>query len=36
LHATIFYALGIPAEAQLTDQLGRPLPISDGRALPLF
>jgi hypothetical protein len=36
LHATIFYALGIPAEAQLTDQLGRLLPISDGRALPLF
>jgi hypothetical protein len=36
LHATIFHALGIPADAQLEDNLGRPLSVTDGRALPLF
>jgi uncharacterized protein (DUF1501 family) len=36
LHATIFHALGIPADSQLSDQLGRPLALCDGRSLPLF
>ena len=35
LHATIFHALGIPLESQLTDNLGRPFPITDGVPLPL-
>jgi hypothetical protein len=36
LHATIFQALGIPLGAHLHDNFGRPLPLTDGRALPLF
>lgn len=36
LQATILHALGIPLDATLTDVQGRPLAISDGRALPLF
>lgn len=36
LHATIFTALGIPLDAQLHDNLGRPHAITDGHPLPLF
>lgn len=36
LHATIFHALGISPDTQLTDNLGRRLPLTDGRVLPLF
>jgi Protein of unknown function (DUF1501) len=36
LHATMFQALGIPLDAQLSDQLGRPHTITDGLPLPLF
>ena len=36
LHATIFQALGISPRAELRDPLGRPFPVSDGTALPLF
>jgi len=36
LHATILTALGIPLDAQLVDFQGRPLPVTDGMALPLF
>jgi len=36
VHATIFQALGIPLDAHLTDIAGRPLPLTDGRVLPLF
>lgn len=36
LHATIFHALGIPADAHVEDSLGRPMALSDGQALPLF
>jgi hypothetical protein len=36
LHATILHALGIPLDATLIDAQGRPLPIGDGRPLPLF
>jgi uncharacterized protein (DUF1501 family) len=36
LHATIFHALGIPADAHLHDNLGRSFPLCDGRILPLF
>jgi hypothetical protein len=36
LHATIFHALGLPADAHLTDNLGRPAALADGRPLPLF
>lgn len=36
IHATIFHALGIPPGAHLTDSLGRPFPLTDGRVLPLF
>ena len=36
LHATIFRALAIPPDSYLTDNLGRPLPITDGQPLPLF
>lgn len=35
LHATIFQAMGIPLDAHLHDHLGRPLPITNGRPLPL-
>ena len=28
--ATIFHAFGVPAETQITDQLGRPFPVSRG------
>jgi len=36
LHATILQALGIPLDAQLVDFQGRPLPVTDGKPLPLF
>jgi hypothetical protein len=36
LHATIFHALGIPSETRVVDNVGRSLPISDGRVLPVF
>ncbi|MFO0809785.1 MAG: DUF1501 domain-containing protein [Gemmataceae bacterium] len=36
LHATVFRALGVPADAHLVDNLGRPVALCDGRALPLF
>jgi hypothetical protein len=36
LHATIFHALGISPETRLTDNLGRTLPLCEGRVLPLF
>ena len=36
LHATIFHALGISPRATIHDMLGRPFPVSDGNALPLF
>ncbi|MBL8792957.1 MAG: DUF1501 domain-containing protein [Planctomycetia bacterium] len=36
LHATIFHALGIPLDSHLTDNLGRPLALTDGQLLPLF
>lgn len=36
VHATIFRALGISPRATIHDQLGRPFPVSDGQALPLF
>jgi uncharacterized protein (DUF1501 family) len=36
LHATIFQALGIPLDAQLLDNQGRPYPVTDGTPLPLF
>jgi hypothetical protein len=37
LHATIFHALGIDPDSMLQDQLGRPVPLTDGgRVLPLF
>ena len=35
LHATIFEAFGIHHKTTITDRLGRPLPISDGKPLPL-
>ena len=35
-HATIFQALGISPRAEMTDQLDRPFPVSDGDPLPLF
>jgi hypothetical protein len=36
LHATIFHALGIPLDSHLTDNLGRPMALTDGQPLPLF
>jgi len=36
LHATIFHALGIAADAHVTDSFGRPMALCDGRPLPLF
>jgi len=36
VHATIFEALGIPLDAHLQDNFGRPYPLTDGRVLPLF
>jgi hypothetical protein len=36
LHATIFRALGIPADAHVEDSFGRPMPLCTGTALPLF
>jgi hypothetical protein len=36
VHATIFQALGIPLDAHLRDNSGRPYAITDGRVLPLF
>jgi len=36
LHATIFQAMGIPLNALLSDHLDRPMPITDGRPLPLL
>lgn len=35
IHATIFQQLGISPRAEIHDQLGRPFPICDGKALPL-
>ena len=36
LHATIFHALGINPEHMIYDADDRPLPICDGKPLPLF
>jgi hypothetical protein len=36
LHATIFHALGIPLDSELTDFQGRPQAITDGTPLPLL
>ena len=36
LHATIFHALGINPEHMIYDMDDRPLPICDGKPLPLF
>jgi hypothetical protein len=36
LHATIFHALGIPYDAHIQDNLGRPMKLTDGRVLPIF
>jgi hypothetical protein len=36
LHATIFQALGIPLDAHLEDNQGRPQALTDGLPLPLF
>jgi hypothetical protein len=36
LHATIFNALGIDQHAMIQDAHGENIPLSDGRALPLF
>lgn len=36
LHATIFQALGIPLDSQLSDQTGRQHRITNGEPLPLF
>tara|TARA_Y100001968_G_C19379541_1_gene729531 strand:+ start:135 stop:1499 length:1365 start_codon:yes stop_codon:yes gene_type:complete len=36
LHATIFHALGINPEHMIYDTEDRPLPICDGKPLPLF
>ena len=36
LHATIFHALGIDQDFELHDLAGRPYPLTDGKALPLF
>ncbi len=36
LHATIFHALGIDPEHRIHDPSGRPIPVSDGKPLPLF
>lgn len=36
LHATIFHALGIPANTHVTDNFGRPMALCDGQPLPLF
>jgi hypothetical protein len=35
LQATVFASLGIPLSTHLRDQFGRPMPITDGRPLPL-
>ena len=35
LHATIFRTLGIPPKSMIQDAIGRRLPISDGKVLPL-
>jgi hypothetical protein len=35
-HATVFKAMGINHRSELHDQLGRPIPISNGQPLPLF
>jgi uncharacterized protein (DUF1501 family) len=36
LHATIFHALGIPHDAHLEDNFGRPMVLTTGNVLPLF
>jgi uncharacterized protein (DUF1501 family) len=36
LHATIFHALGIDPEHMIYDANNRPLPLCDGKPLPLF
>ena len=35
-HATIFHALGIRGDETLTDDLGRPIALTEGKPLPLF
>ncbi len=36
LHATILHALGIPLDAHVEDNLGRPMALTNGQPLPLF
>ena len=36
LHATIFHALGIDPDHMIYDAADRPLPLCDGKPLPLF
>ena len=36
LHATIFHALGIDSDHMIYDADNRPLPLCDGKPLPLF
>jgi hypothetical protein len=36
LHATVFHALGIRGDSTLTDNQGRPMPLTEGKPLPLF
>jgi hypothetical protein len=36
VHATIFRCLGISPRAKIHDMLGRPMPVSDGKVLPLL
>jgi hypothetical protein len=36
LHATVFHALGIDPAHQIMDRDNRPLPLCDGKPLPLF
>lgn len=36
LHASIFHSLGIPPNRMIHDQADRPLPMCDGKVLPVF
>ena len=36
LHATVFHALGIHSDHRIYDRSGRPVPVCDGKPLPLF
>jgi uncharacterized protein (DUF1501 family) len=36
LHATVFHALGIRGDETLTDNLGRPIALPEGKPLLLF